>query len=232
MSSVRDFAKKVQAKFPAIHVLINNGEITELSWINLRVFRWKFCSWRHGDPLQRDQRRFRVTNGDKSHGPLPADTFAVAADHRGVEEQRWEECENCECLVVRTSGYGHWLWGFSLQVRGKVDESCGKGDDLTSLPGSSTMLAMPTLKANSLKSTSPSIFRSFSKKENWTFKCTLATLESSTLISSSTQATLTFPGSKTSSTKWVCEWSIVCFIGIPETRSVLHSNLSSLNILL
>lgn len=27
MESVRDFAKKVQKQFPAVHVLINNGEI-------------------------------------------------------------------------------------------------------------------------------------------------------------------------------------------------------------
>lgn len=27
MQSVREFAKKVQEKFPAVHVLINNGEI-------------------------------------------------------------------------------------------------------------------------------------------------------------------------------------------------------------
>jgi NAD(P)-dependent dehydrogenase (short-subunit alcohol dehydrogenase family) len=31
MTSVREFAKKVQEKFPAIHVLINNGEITNLN---------------------------------------------------------------------------------------------------------------------------------------------------------------------------------------------------------
>lgn len=28
MESVREFAKKVQAKFPAIHVLINNGKVS------------------------------------------------------------------------------------------------------------------------------------------------------------------------------------------------------------
>lgn len=38
MDSVRDFAKKVQAKFPAIHVLINNGEFDNL-WLNNEVFK-------------------------------------------------------------------------------------------------------------------------------------------------------------------------------------------------
>lgn len=43
MSSVREFAKKVQTKFSAIHVLINNGE-TFCSFKKCFIYIWRFVA--------------------------------------------------------------------------------------------------------------------------------------------------------------------------------------------
>lgn len=64
-----------------------------------------------------------------------------------------------------------------------------------------TTPAMPTRKASWLKCFSRNTSRIFWDRKAWEFKRTRRIPESSTPISSSIPATLTFPGSKTSSTR-------------------------------
>jgi NAD(P)-dependent dehydrogenase (short-subunit alcohol dehydrogenase family) len=57
MESVKGFAAKVQAKFPAIHVLINNGK-NDLSMFNLELtlICYFFFSRNYVHAIQRDER--------------------------------------------------------------------------------------------------------------------------------------------------------------------------------
>lgn len=51
MESVREFAKNVQKKFPAIHILINNGKTLEA--LSTKIFQpsWAHFSWRDGNAI-------------------------------------------------------------------------------------------------------------------------------------------------------------------------------------
>jgi NAD(P)-dependent dehydrogenase (short-subunit alcohol dehydrogenase family) len=68
MESVREFAKKVQNRFKAIHLLINNGENNSFVLENhppitttIQFFNLSRC---HVHAIRRDQRWLRVANGD------------------------------------------------------------------------------------------------------------------------------------------------------------------------
>lgn len=65
MTSVRLFSKKVQQKFSAVHLLINNGEKYLKSLLTLICY-YAFLthfSWRHVHTIQGNQRWFRIPNG-------------------------------------------------------------------------------------------------------------------------------------------------------------------------
>lgn len=55
METVREFAKKVKGRFPAIHVLINNGNDLENLLASLSSITTFSSSWRHGVALQGNQ---------------------------------------------------------------------------------------------------------------------------------------------------------------------------------
>lgn len=83
MASVREFAMKVQAKFTAIHVLINNGE--KFSCLMSLTLIFCLLSWRYVHTLQKNQRWLRITNGDQLLGTLFTITSTNAASYCWIQ---------------------------------------------------------------------------------------------------------------------------------------------------
>lgn len=118
LESVKQFAKKVQQKLPAFHLLINNGgrlKLLSFSCCSLTNDIYHF-SWCHVHALQRIQRRFRITNGHQLPRTLPSHTLADASTDRRFQQQRRPECKSYQCLIMRAQIHRYGLWRLQLQV--------------------------------------------------------------------------------------------------------------------
>lgn len=80
LDSVRSFARKVQDRFPAIHLLINNGEWRFYKlWAIYEIISRSRNSLR---TVSKDKSRLWITNGSQLPGSLSVESSFVAAAYR------------------------------------------------------------------------------------------------------------------------------------------------------